>query len=174
MDFLVLMVTLALLVLLAPLVKMDQRVFVVMPALQEDQEMLGFADHQAYRERKESLERKGSLVLKGPRVPRVWLAPVVLLVCLGSVEREASLVFLDLLESLVNRVLLVLLVTVDLLDQLGLRDLVDLLGSLVERVPLDQMDPLVGMDLLDSRESEVTPVLLALPELLAALVPLAL
>lgn len=54
-------VTLALLVLLAPLVKMDQRVFVVMPALQEDQEMLGFADHQAYRERKESLERKGSL-----------------------------------------------------------------------------------------------------------------
>lgn len=36
-------------------------------------------------------------VLMGRQVLRVWLDPVVLLVCLVSVEREASLVSLDLL-----------------------------------------------------------------------------
>lgn len=38
-----------------------------------------------------------SRVLMGPQVLRVLLDLVVLLVCLVSVEREASLVFLDLL-----------------------------------------------------------------------------
>lgn len=54
-------VTPAVLVLLAPPAKMVQRVSAVMLALQDEQEMLDYVDRQAYRERKESLERKGKL-----------------------------------------------------------------------------------------------------------------
>lgn len=54
-------VTLALLVPPVPLVKMDQRVLVVMPAPQEDRETLGFVDLPANKERRESLERMDNL-----------------------------------------------------------------------------------------------------------------
>lgn len=50
--------TLALLVPLALLVKMGQRVLVVMPAHQVDLEMLDCVDPLDLQERKESLERK--------------------------------------------------------------------------------------------------------------------
>lgn len=50
-------VTLVLLAPLALLVKTDQRVLVVMPAPQEDREMLGFVDLLAHKERRERLEK---------------------------------------------------------------------------------------------------------------------
>lgn len=50
-----------LLVLLALLVKMDQRVLVVMLAPQEDREMLGFVDLLVHKEKRESLERMDHL-----------------------------------------------------------------------------------------------------------------
>lgn len=116
LDPLALMVTLAQPVLLALLVKTDQRVFVVMLAPQEDRETVGSVDLLVHKERRESLERMARLELMGLQVPRVWLDLVVLLVCLASVEKEASLVSLDPLENLVNKELLVPLVTADLLD----------------------------------------------------------
>lgn len=54
-------VTLVLPALLVVLVKTDQRVFVVMPASQEDRETLGSVELLAYKERRERLERMDHL-----------------------------------------------------------------------------------------------------------------
>lgn len=57
---------------------------------------LGFSRVQLKKTTQSSLSRLYR-VLMGLQVLRVWLDLVVLLVCLVSVEREASLVSLDLL-----------------------------------------------------------------------------
>lgn len=49
------------LALLVPLAKMDQKALVVMPAPQEDREMLDYVDLLANRERRENLERMDHL-----------------------------------------------------------------------------------------------------------------
>jgi len=103
-------------VLLAPLVlpvKMVLRALAVTPVPQEDRETPGFAELLVPPERRESLERMDPLVPTGLQVPRVLLDLVVSLVCPVSVERGASPVSLDLLESPESRELQVLAVTVD-------------------------------------------------------------
>jgi len=118
LDLLVPMVTLVLLALLAPLVKTVLREFAEMAANQADREMLGYEELLEPLARRESLERTDPLVPMGLQDLRDWLDLVVLLVCLGSVERGASPAFLDLLESQASRELLVLVATVDPLDLL--------------------------------------------------------
>lgn len=53
--------TLDLLALLVPLVKMDQRVLVVILDFQEDREMLDCVDLLVFRERRERLEKMDNL-----------------------------------------------------------------------------------------------------------------
>ncbi|KAK2851665.1 hypothetical protein Q5P01_007941 [Channa striata] len=164
LDLLVLMVTQVLLALLVLLVKMGQKVLVVMLVPQEDMETLGFADPLANKERRESLERMENLVLMGLQVLRVWLDPVVLLVCLVNVEREAFLVSLDLLVRLDQ---------MDLLEGMELLESRESEVTLVLLVPLEPLVLLVLLDLLDpsaSRETEERLVRKDLQDLLDLLV----
>lgn len=107
---------------LVPPVKTAPRVSVETPVPREDRETLDSGEPLVPQERRESPARMDFLVQMGLTDPRVWLEPVVWLVCLVSVEREASLDSLDLLVSLVSRDLLVALETVgppDLWDPLA-------------------------------------------------------
>lgn len=139
--------------------------------LQADRVTLDSAVPLGLLERREMLERMVLLAPQVPQVLRVWAVSVVLSVCQDSVEREVSLVCLDLLVSPESREVLVALETADPLDLLDLLDSQDLQESLAERATLDPMDPLVEMVQLESRVIVVTPVLLALPVLQALPAP---
>lgn len=113
LDLLAPTVTLELLAPLVLPVKTVPRVFVGTVAPQDGRETLGSEEPLAPQERRESLARTELLVPMGLSDPRVLVEAVVSLVCRVSVEREASLDSLGLLESLVSRALLGALGIVD-------------------------------------------------------------